>query len=98
MHACGDNPFPIRHFCKKPPDGFEPSTCGLQNRCQKSVRRDNKTTYDNTDPVLTDLLTDISRIDPDLAVVVKAWPELPEPVRVGIVAMVKAAKDTKGRG
>jgi len=29
--------------------------------------------------------------DPDLAVVVAAWPELPEAVRAGIVAMVKDA-------
>ena len=29
--------------------------------------------------------------DPDLAVVVAAWPELPETIRAGIVAMVKAA-------
>ena len=28
--------------------------------------------------------------DPDLAAVVKAWPELPESVRAGIAAMVKA--------
>jgi len=28
---------------------------------------------------------------PDLAVVVEAWPTLPEPVKAGIVAMVKAA-------
>jgi hypothetical protein len=37
------------------------------------------------------LPTDISQTDPDLAAVVAAWPELPEVVRAGIVAMVKAA-------
>ncbi len=30
--------------------------------------------------------------DPELRAVVKAWPDLPEAVRAGIVAMVKAAK------
>ncbi len=30
--------------------------------------------------------------DPDLAGVISAWPELPEAVRVGIVAMVRAAR------
>jgi hypothetical protein len=30
--------------------------------------------------------------DPDLAAVVKAWPTLPEAIRAGILAMVKAAK------
>ncbi len=29
--------------------------------------------------------------DPDLAAVVEAWPSLPEPVKAGVVAMVKAA-------
>jgi hypothetical protein len=33
---------------------------------------------------------------PDLAAVVKAWPTLPEALRAGIVAMVKAAGGTKG--
>ena len=32
---------------------------------------------------------DLAQIDPDLAKVVRAWPELPEAVRVGILAMVK---------
>jgi hypothetical protein len=31
-------------------------------------------------------------IPPDLAAVMAAWPELPEAVRVGIVAMVEAAR------
>jgi hypothetical protein len=30
--------------------------------------------------------------DPDLAAVVAAWPELPEAIRAGIIAMVKAAR------
>ena len=30
--------------------------------------------------------------DPDLAALVAAWPELPDAIRVGILAMVKAAK------
>jgi hypothetical protein len=29
--------------------------------------------------------------DPDLAAVVKAWPELPVVIKAGILAMVKAA-------
>jgi hypothetical protein len=37
------------------------------------------------------LLHDTRNIDPDLAIVVAAWPELPEAIRAGIVAMVKAA-------
>ena len=37
------------------------------------------------------LATDTRQADPDLATVINAWDRLPEPVRAGIVAMVKAA-------
>ena len=36
------------------------------------------------------LATDTCQTDPDLAAVVDAWDRLPEAVRAGIVAMVKA--------
>jgi hypothetical protein len=36
----------------------------------------------------------VSQTDPDLVAVIDAWDRLPEAVRAGIVAMVKAA--TKG--
>ena len=38
------------------------------------------------------LPNDTCQTDPDLAAVVAAWPELPEAIRTGIVAMVKAAE------
>lgn len=41
--------------------------------------------------VLPPCLPDSTEADPDLALVVEAWPGLPEAVRAGIVAMVKAA-------
>ena len=37
-------------------------------------------------------------IEPLLATVVAAWPELPEAVRAGIAAMVKAALPNRGTG
>jgi hypothetical protein len=41
-------------------------------------------------------ITYLPLLDPDLALVVERWPDLPEAVRAGIVAMVKAAR--KGGG
>ena len=37
------------------------------------------------------LATDTCKMDPDLAAVIEAWDRLPEAIRAGIVAMVKAA-------
>jgi hypothetical protein len=37
------------------------------------------------------LPNDTCQTDPDLAAVVAAWPELPEAIKAGILAMVKAA-------
>ena len=45
-------------------------------------------------PVADHLPNDICRTYPDLAAVVNAWPDLPEALKAGIVAMVKAAKST----
>ncbi len=42
------------------------------------------------------LPTDTCKTDPDLSAVVAAWPELPEAIRAGIVAMVKAASGKGG--
>jgi len=39
----------------------------------------------------TEKATGLLPSDPGLAAVIDAWPELPEAVRAGIVAMVKAA-------
>ena len=44
-----------------------------------------------TPSVAHHLPTDTCKTYPDLAAVVAAWPELPEAIRAGIVAMVKAA-------
>jgi hypothetical protein len=38
------------------------------------------------------MATDTCQIDPDLAAILDAWPTLPDALKVGIVAMVKAAR------
>ena len=46
-------------------------------------------------PTIADHLpNDTCKTDPTLAAVVEAWPDLPETLKAGIVAMVKAAKST----
>jgi len=45
-------------------------------------------------PLADHLPNDICRTYPDLAAAVNAWPDLPESLKAGIVAMVKAAKST----
>lgn len=42
------------------------------------------------------ILEDSLAIDPDLAAVIDAWPDLPDAVRAGIVAMVRAATEEGG--
>ena len=37
-------------------------------------------------------------VDPDLAAVLSAWPRLPEALKAGIVAMVKAAQERPRAG
>jgi len=77
--------------------GLEPKTYGLKGRCNECPTEADATTYESADTPLTDQLTDFSGkcnpADPELRVVIAAWPELPEAIRAGIVAMVKAAGD-----
>ncbi len=75
----------------KPPNGFEPLTCGLQNRCSSSATNDDATTCGNDAENSADYLALLERESPDLALLVKRWDTLPEPVRAGIMAMIRAS-------
>ena len=46
---------------------------------------------ETTNSVLPSGLPDSVPIDPDLAAVVEAWPKLPEAIKAGILAMIRAA-------
>jgi hypothetical protein len=55
-----------------------------------------KTCGESADSACRALCRNIAEIDPDLANLVTAWPTLPEPIKAGIAAMVKAS--TPGQG
>jgi hypothetical protein len=44
------------------------------------------------------LPNDTCKTDPDLAAVIDAWPELPEAIKAGILAMIKAAVAMEPQG
>ena len=77
---------------------LELTTFSLEG-CNASVVSDGPAnTYETTTPRLADSLADLLQNDPDLAAVIRTWPGLPEAVRAGIVAMVKAASCTTLHG
>ena len=73
-----------------PRDDYSPN--GFQDRRLDSANDAITTTYDNPDPELTALLTDIGRIDPDLASVMRAWPTLSKQARADVLAVINASQ------
>ena len=70
--------------------GIEPTTYGLKVREDNGLSPSKAATSDNSDSVLASCLAMIRETSPDLACIVAAWHTLPEAVRVGILAMVRA--------
>ena len=70
-------------------------TCGLGNRTGDSTTIENSNTcgtpQDQLGVLLGALAAEIAPAAPDLADLLTAWPTLPEALKAGIVAMVKAA-------
>ena len=67
---------PAQRFSRPPPDFITPLAVETNDRDAES---------------LVSCLVFLAQIDIDLAVIVEAWPTLPEPIRAGIVAMVRAS-------
>jgi len=53
---------------------------------------------DSVGPEMGPVTENLPTVDPDLAALIDAWPALPEPVKVGIVAMVRAASKSEAEG
>ena len=76
------------------PAGLEPATYGLGNRCDTPATNDNATTCGNDAEYSADYLALLELKSPDLALLVKRWDTLPDAVRAGIMAMVRASNQT----
>jgi hypothetical protein len=64
--------------------GIEPASASEEKSTRKAVAQ-------TASGTLAQTLSRESQIDADLALILDRWPALPEAVRAGIVAMVKAA-------
>jgi len=73
------------------PTGFEPVVTDLQSVPAESQPANQQGFTQSSPSVLAECLALLRRESPDLAAVVEAWPKLPESIKAGIVAMVKAA-------
>jgi len=69
--------------------GLEPGMTVLQTEGTPPGGRVNTGAYDGILPQLTAQLTEIA---PELAAIIRSWPKLPEAMRAGILAMVKAVQ------
>ena len=75
-----------------PPAGIEPATYGLGNLVSPAITTDPATTSNNPEIVLASCLALLRQKSADLALLVERWDALPEAVRAGIAAMVRATK------
>ncbi len=78
------------------PAGFEPATYGLGNRCDTPATNEDTTTCDNDAKNSADYLALLVRNSPDLVLLVNRWEALPEAVRTGIMAMIRATDQLSG--
>lgn len=84
--------------------GVEPTTTSLEG-CEPSAEApDNTTTYDAAASAPSNTPSSNTQIGPlsaDLQELIDAWPDLPEPIKAAIVAMVDSVtqptKEPKGR-
>ena len=69
---------------------------GIEPAVDPRKHKDLQQTIDEKAPKSADSGAKSAQIPPELASVIDAWPDLPEPVRTGIVAMVQTVLESKG--
>jgi len=71
--------------------GFEPVNDGFANRSRDSLSAENADTYDADDSHWRTHWWKALQNHPDLQSIVEAWPTLPDTLKAGILAMVRAS-------
>ncbi len=77
-------------------DAQDSKSCGSVSQAAANIGGYGKSPPD-LGVLLGALAAEIGPVAPDLADLLTAWPTLPDPVKAGIVAMVKAARSDSGR-
>ena len=77
---------------KSRPTGLEPVTCGLGNRIERSLSSDCDAACESAQTNSAVCSAFLDALPTDLVLVVQAWKDLPEALKTGILAMVKASK------
>ncbi len=75
----------------KPPNGLEPLTCGLQNRCGGEAYLPLAQGLGAATTGSVSSAVSNAGVSADLAAVVDAWPTLPEHVRQTILTLIRAS-------
>ena len=82
----------IADMGEEAPPGFEPGNNGFADRDQSdATSKSDSHLQPISNDLPTDLPTDKCRMDPMLAEIVDSWDRVPEAIKAGILAMVKAA-------
>jgi hypothetical protein len=81
---------------REAPGGFEPPVEVLQTSSISRQRFTPKEVAIESPALCPSLAPRATDLTHDLAEIVTAWPTLPEPIKAGILAMVKAAAVTEG--
>ena len=76
--------------------GFEPAVrfdphAALAKRCADAATNDSANTSGTGTPALTLPLHTAATADPDMTRIVVAWPELPAPIRLAVLALIGSA-------
>ena len=84
----GTGQYGVRHSTK-PPNGFEPLTCGLQNRGASTINPCQEPTCEQLLMQIVGALWEPPVVE-EFAAVLASWPDLPEHIRKAIVTLVKS--------